>query len=162
MQRRYSRLPFRVPYVPTPEHVVRRMLEIAGAGPGDIVFDLGCGDGRILIIAAKEFGVKKAIGIEIRPDLVEKAKKRIIEEGLVNRIEIYEGDFMDFDISEATIVTLYLLTSANMVLKPKLETELRPGARVVSHEFEIPGWKPRSIAIVDDGYIRHRIYLYIK
>jgi len=162
MQRRYSRLPFRVPYVPTPEHVVRRMLELADAGPDDIVFDLGCGDGRILIIAAKEFGVKKAIGIEIRPDLVEKAKKRIIEEGLENRIEIYEGDFMDFDISKATIVTLYLLTSANMVLKPKLENELRPGARVVSHEFEIPGWKPKSITIVDDGYIRHRIYLYIK
>ncbi len=162
MQRRYARLPFRVPYVPTPEHVVRRMLELANVGPDDVVFDLGCGDGRILIIAAKEFGVKKAIGIEIRPDLVEKARKRVAEEGLEGRVKIYEGDFMDFDISEATVVTLYLLTSANMVLRPKLEAELRPGARIVSHEFEIPGWRPKSVAIVDDGYIRHRIYLYIR
>ncbi len=150
-----------VPYVPTPEHVVRKMLELAGAGPNDIVYDLGAGDGRIVIIAVREFNVKKAIGIEIRSDLVREARRKIKELNIEGRAEIRQEDMFKADISEATIVTLFLLTSVNEKLKPKLESELKPGTRVVSHEFQMPGWKPKIIATIHDGRVSHTIYLYV-
>ena len=150
-----------VPYVPTPEPVVKKMLELAEAGPGDIVYDLGAGDGRIVIIAAKDFHVKKAVGIEIRPDLVREAKRKVQELNLNDRVEIRQDNMFEANISEATIVTLFLLTSVNERLKPKLEAELRPGTKVVSHEFQIPGWKPKVIAVVHDGKVSHTIYLYV-
>ncbi len=150
-----------VPYVPTPEPVVRKMLELAEAGPNDIVYDLGAGDGRIVIIAAREFNVKKAVGIEIRPDLVREARKKVQELNLGGRVEIIQDNMFEANISEATIVTLFLLTSVNERLKPKLEAELKPGTRVVSHEFQIPGWKPKVVAIVHDGRVSHTIYMYV-
>ncbi len=151
-----------VPYVPTPHDVVRAMLRLAGAGPDDIVYDLGCGDGRILVIAVKEFGVKKAVGIEIRDTLYEEALRNIRSAGVDDRAHVIKADFFEVDISEATIVTLFLLTSVNNRLKPKLEKELRPGARVVSHEFTIPGWRPeRTEHVRDSNYLTHTIYLYV-
>ena len=151
----------RVPYVPSPPGVVRKMLELAGAGPDDIVYDLGCGDGRVLLIAVKEFGVKKAVGVEIRDELVREAREKVAKEGLQDRIEVIHGDMFEVDISEATIVTLFLLTSVNDELAPKLERELKPGTRIVSHEFQITGWKPAVLATVYDGATSHNLYLYV-
>jgi len=148
-----------VPYVPTPYEVVREMLRLAKVGKDDVVFDLGCGDGRILITAAREFGAR-AVGIELRKDLVEQCIKNVREAGLEDRILVIEGDFFDFDLSEATVVTLYLLTTVNEKLRPKLERELRPGARVVSHDFEIVGWKPKVSKSIDESYRSHKICLY--
>ncbi|ADV65584.1 protein-lysine N-methyltransferase [Desulfurococcus mucosus] len=152
-----------VPYVPTPYPVVREMLRLAGAGEGDVVYDLGCGDGRILIVAVKEFNVRKAVGVERDSERIKEARRRISEEGIEDRAIVVQGDFFEVDISEATIVTLFLLTSVNEMLRPKLERELRNGARVVSHEFRIPGWKHEKTAEVkDENNLTHIIYLYIK
>ncbi len=148
-----------VPFVATPESVARYMLKLAEVKPGEIVYDLGSGDGRILIIAALEFGAK-AVGIEIRKDLVEKSRRKVKELGLENRVKIIHGDFFEVDISEADVVTLYLLTSVNEKLRPKLEKELKPGARVVSHDFEIPGWKPIKVVEINEDWRSHRILLY--
>lgn len=151
-----------VPYVPTPYPVVRAMLKLAGVGPEDIVYDLGCGDGRILIVATKEFNVRKAVGIELDRERYKIALERVREEGLEDRVRVIHGDFFDVDIREATVVTLFLLTSVNEMLKPKFERELRAGTRIVSHEFRIPGWKPeRVIEVRDDNGLLHTIYLYI-
>lgn len=156
----YSDYSIYVPYVPTPENVVRKMLQIASVKPDDILYDLGSGDGRIVIIAVKEFNVKKAVGIELREDLVNHARRRIRDLRIEDRAVIIHGDMFKIDISEATVVTLFLLTSVNERLKPKLERELKPGARIVSHEFKIPGWRPlREVVFYDEG-IKHVIYLY--
>ncbi|WP_440060213.1 protein-lysine N-methyltransferase [Thermogladius sp. 4427co] len=152
-----------VPYVPTPYPVVREMLKLAGVGPDDIVYDLGCGDGRILIISVKEFNAKKAVGIEKDPERLKEARKNVINNGLADRIVLINDDFFNTDISEATVVTMFLLTSVNEALKPKLEKELRDGTRIVSHEFRIPGWNPAKVVDVkDDNGLTHTIYLYIK
>jgi predicted RNA methylase len=152
-----------VPYVPTPYPVVRAMLKLANAGPGDVVYDLGCGDGRILIVAVKEFNVKKAVGIEIDREKYKLALSRIHDEGIADRALVIQGDFFHVDISEATIVTLFLLTSVNEMLKPKFERELRNGTRIVSHEFRIPGWKPEKVIDVRDEHgLLHTVYLYVK
>lgn len=150
-----------VPYVPTPPPVVRRMLELAEVGPKDIVYDLGCGDGRILLTAVKEFRAKRAVGVEKREDLVKEAKKTISREGLSERIEIIPGDMFEVSIEDATVVTLFLLPSVNDLLKPKLSRELKPGTRIVSHEFKISGWKPIVEEEVREGYVRHKLYLYV-
>lgn len=151
-----------VPYVPTPYPVVRAMLKLAEVGPEDTVYDLGCGDGRILIVATKEFNVKKAVGIELDRERYKLALERIKEERLEERVRVIHGDFFEVDIREATVVTLFLLTSVNEMLKPKLERELRNGARIVSHEFRIPGWRPEKVVEVrDDNGLLHTIYLYI-
>ncbi len=153
---------FSVPYVPTPYAVVREMLRLAGAGPDDIVYDLGCGDGRILIIAVKEFNVKKAVGIEKDPERYKIALENVRKNGVEDRVVVINDDFFNVDISEATIVTLFLLTSVNAALKPKFEKELREGTRIVSHEFRIPGWREKeSLTIRDDRGISHNIYLYV-
>lgn len=148
-----------VPFVSTPEPVVRRMLKLAEVKPGEVVYDLGAGDGRILIIAALEFGAR-AVGVEIRPQLIYEIEKKIKMYNLEDRVKIIHGNFFDVNISEADIVTLYLLTSVNEKLKPKLKRELKPGARIVSHDFEIPGWKPLRVEILPDVWTTHKIYLY--
>lgn len=154
---------FYVPYVPTPYVVVREMLKLANVGPEDVVYDLGCGDGRIVITAVKEFNAKKAVGVEKNLELVKIARKNVRDLGLEGRVEIISGDFFDVDISEATVVTLFLLTSVNEALRPKLERELRDGARVVSHEFRIPSWQEeKRVEVLDENNITHVIYLYLK
>ncbi len=156
-------MPYHVPYVPTPLPVVRAMLKLAETSPDDIVYDLGCGDGRILIIAVKEFGVKKAVGIDKDPDRIEEARKNAEREGVLDRIVLINDDFFNTDISEATVVTLFLLTIVNEALKPKFEKELKDGTRIVSHEFRIPGWKPvKVIDVRDYSGLTHTVYLYVK
>lgn len=153
---------FYVPYVPTPYPVVRAMLKLADTKPQDVVYDLGCGDGRIIAIAVKEFNVKKAVGVEKDKERVKEALTRIENDGLIGRAYVIHGDFFDINISEATVVTLFLLTAVNEALKPKFEKELREGSRVVSHEFRIPGWRHEKIIDVkDENGLTHTVYLYV-
>ena len=153
-----------VPFVPTPLPVARKMLELAGAGPGDILYDLGCGDGRIPIMAVEEFGVEAAYCVEIRRDLASKARHEVERRGLQERVHVINRDMFELDLSDATIVTLFLLTSVNDMLAPKLERELPDGARIVSHEFRVTRWQPVIHATLRerDKHVSHEIYLYIK
>jgi precorrin-6B methylase 2 len=147
------------PVYPTPETVVDKMLTVAGVRPGEMVYDLGCGDGRILIAAAQKFRAR-AVGIEIRRDIYEGTLARVASLGLSDQVHIVHGNALKYDLSPADVVTLYLLTSSNERLKPILEKELKPSARVVSHDFEIRGWKPVTASkMVVDGHA-HMIYLY--
>jgi SAM-dependent methyltransferase len=128
------------PYVPTPLNIVREMLTLGKAGPGDIVYDLGCGDGRVLFTAIEEFKVSHAVGYDLDQEMVEALEKKIRDSGMVESIIVIQSNFMKVDLTQATIVTLYLTTSGNAKLKPKLEAELKSGARVISHDFPIHGW----------------------
>jgi precorrin-6B methylase 2 len=147
------------PVYPSPESVVDKMLTVAEVRPGEMVYDLGCGDGRIVIAAAQKFRAR-AVGIEIRRDIYEGTLARVASLGLSDQVRIVHGNALKYDLSPADVVTLYLLTSSNERLKPILEKDLKPSARVVSHDFEIRGWKPASInKMVVDGHA-HMIYLY--
>jgi len=132
-----------VPYVPTPQNVVDRMLELANVSEDDIVYDLGSGDGRIVITAAQTYGAR-GVGIEIDSQRVQEARKNAEEAGVADLVEFRQGDLFEADISEATVVTLYLLPSVNLKLRPKLFDELAPGTPVVSHDFDMDGWKPEQ------------------
>jgi ubiquinone/menaquinone biosynthesis C-methylase UbiE len=147
------------PYIPTPELVVERMLQAGRVKPGDTVYDLGSGDGRIVIAAAQKFGAK-AVGIEIRPDLCRKATEHIKALGLEDRVRMLEASALRVDLSPANVVTMYLLTSSNERLKPNLERDLKPGSRVVTNEFPIRGWKPAEVIRVKTGNMDHTIYVY--
>ncbi|HML02808.1 MAG TPA: methyltransferase domain-containing protein [Candidatus Bathyarchaeia archaeon] len=154
------------PFVASPFPVVRHMLELAQLKKGEVFFDLGAGDGRTLIMATKDFGAAQAVGIELREDLAEKASTSIRELGLQDRVKIIQRDMFTVDVHAADVVFLYLTTSANEKVKPKLESELRSGARVVSHDYEILGWKPTKTENFCEnpqlGYPSHTIYVYRK
>jgi predicted O-methyltransferase YrrM len=141
------------------------MLVLAELRKGETFFDLGAGDGRSVIMAAQEFGAK-AVGIELREDLVKRALGTIAELGIGDKAQILQADFFNIDLRTADVVFLYLTTSANEKIKPKLESELRPGARIVSHDYEIIGWKPIRIDNFCEnprlGYPSHTIYVYKK
>lgn len=143
------------PYVSTSKDNIRRMLEIERVSADDVLFDLGSGDGRILITAVREFKVKKAIGIEIREDLVNEARTQIRRYNLERNIEIIHGDALHINLSMADVVTLYLTSRGIEILRPKLEKDLKAGTRVVSLSFQINNWKPVKI----DGFW-FKIYLY--
>lgn len=146
------------PVYPSPQSVVDQMLTIAQVRPGEMVYDLGCGDGRIVIAAAQKFKAR-AVGIEIRREIYERTLAKVASLGLSDRVQIVQGNALRYDLSPADVVTLYLLTSSNERLKPRLAM-LKPSARVVSHDFEIRGWKPADIKkMVIDGR-PHMIYLY--
>lgn len=130
-----------VPYVPTPPDVVSAMLKLADAKPGDVVYDLGCGDGRIVIAAAKQYGLH-GVGIDINPERIKEANENAAREGVANLVKFKVGDLYEADIKEASIVTLYLLPDVNMKLRPKLQRDLKPGTRIVSHSFDMGDWKP--------------------
>lgn len=130
-----------VPFVPTPEAVVETMLELAKVGPADVVYDLGSGDGRIVIAAAQKHGAR-GVGIDIDPQRIKEARDNAREAGVADRVEFRRGDLFKANLSEATVVTLYLLSSVNMQLRPKLLRELKPGTRIVSHAFDMGDWKP--------------------
>ncbi len=147
------------PPIPTPEFVVDRMLEAAHIKPGDTVYDLGSGDGRIVITAAQKYGVK-AVGVELRPDLCDKARERIHELGLDDKVSIVQGSALRVDLSGADVVTMYFLTSSNERLRPNLERWLKPGSRVVSNQFPIKGWKAAETVHVKAGSMDHTIYVY--
>ncbi|MBM3291763.1 methyltransferase domain-containing protein [Candidatus Bathyarchaeota archaeon] len=148
------------PYVPTPQPVVRNMLQIAEISSNDIVYDLGCGDGRIIFTAVEIFNAKKAVGFEINPYMIEGIEKKIIEKGLQDKIFIFRKNFMDVDLSEASVVTLYLTSSGNMKLKPKLEVELKSGSRVISYDFPITGWVEINKELSQPAGGSHKMYLY--
>jgi predicted RNA methylase len=148
------------PYIPTPQILVEKMLEAGHVKPGDMVYDLGSGDGRIVITAAQKFGAK-AVGVEIRPDLCRIATERIKSLGLEDRVSMVQGNALRVDLSSADVVTMYLLTSSNERLKPNLEKYLRPGARIVSNEFPIKGWKPvETLRVKSGSSMEHIIYVY--
>ncbi len=142
-----SRLPD-VPYVPTSQAVVDAMLELAKVGKTDMVYDLGSGDGRIPITAARKFGAR-GVGIDINPSLVEQANKNAKEAKVNDKVRFTTGDLFDFDFSAATVVTLYLLPDVNLRLRPILWKQLKPGTRIVSHAFSMGDWKPEETKIVD-------------
>lgn len=145
------------PFVPSPEEVILKMLKVSSIKDGEILYDIGSGDGKILITAAKEFGAQ-CVGIEIRKDLVEESILKIKINNLEDRIRVLNHDVFDIDISDADIVTLYLTNSGNLKLREKLETELNKNTRVVSHDFEIKGWKP--FKVFKGEPLGHTIYLY--
>lgn len=130
-----------VPYVTTPQRVVERMLELADVSDDDVVYDLGSGDGRFVITAAQQFGAR-AVGVEIDSQLVETARSRARLAGVMDRVEFRRGNLFETDLSDATVVTLYLEPDLNLRLRPKLVLQLDPGDRVVSHEFDMGAWTP--------------------
>lgn len=130
-----------VPYVPTPNEVVEAMLKLGGVKKGDTVIDLGCGDGRIVVLAAEKFGAR-GIGYDLNPERIKEANENAARAGVKDRVKFIEKNLFEADIKEATVVTLYLLPSVNEKLKPRLLEELKPGTRVVSHSFQMPDWKP--------------------
>jgi SAM-dependent methyltransferase len=148
------------PYVRSPDHAVQKMLDMAALKPGETLYDLGCGDGKILIAAATKYRVK-AVGVEISDNLARRATDRVKKEGLEDQVTIVHGDFMKTDLSHANVVTLYLVTTANEILRPNLERELRPNTRVVSYDYPIPGWKPIDTSETAGLHgATHTIYLY--
>jgi len=149
------------PYYPTPETVVQKMLEFGGLKPGEKMFDLGSGDGRIVIMAAGKFGAQSA-GVEFDNDLYKQSSEKIKSLGLQNKARIIHGDIMVQDYSSADLVTVYLLPTSNDKVRPMLEKQLKKGTRVVSHDFEFSGWTPvKTEHIDDDGEGRsHTLYLY--
>lgn len=128
-------------FVATPPGVVKAMLEVAKVTPSDLVLDLGSGDGRIAVAAAKEFGAR-GVGIEIDAELIDQARENARKAGVADRVQFLQQDLFQADISEATVVTLYLLPPLNLKLRPRLFNDLRPGTRVVSHAFHMGDWKP--------------------
>ena len=153
------------PFVPSPVVVVQHMLKLAELKPGEVLFDLGAGDGRTVIMAAKTFGAR-AVGVELREDLAKKAMGTIFDSGLAGRVTIVNGDMFSVDLRSADVVFLYLTTSANEKIRPKMEQELKRGARIVSHDYEIIGWKASKVENFCEnpqvGYPSHTLYLYEK
>jgi cyclopropane fatty-acyl-phospholipid synthase-like methyltransferase len=140
--------------------VVRKMLEYADLNPGEIIYDLGCGDGRIVIMAAEEFGAN-GVGVDLNHRLVKEARSKVHEHRMGERVRIIHGNIFDLDLSPADVVTMYLTTGANEKIRPKLEAELRPGARIVTHDFSISKWDYTKNMRFKEGYRTHTIYLYV-
>jgi SAM-dependent methyltransferase len=138
------------PYVPTPQDVVDRMLALAGVTADDVVYDLGCGDGRIVITAAKKYGAR-GVGVDIDPDRIKESEANAKAAGVESRVSFRMQDAMTVDVSPATVVTLYLLSSSNAKLRPILTKQLRPGARIVSHAFGMGDWEPEKTDVFTDA-----------
>ena len=149
-----------VPFVPTPFEVVDRMLEMAEVKKVDVVYDLGSGDGRIVIRAAKKYGAR-VVGIEIDRPLVDLSRAKARDAGVAHLVEFYEQDALNVDLSQATVVTLYMLPEFNARLRPILAQQLKSGARIVSHDFDIEGWVPSKVEKITGGWLhQHAIYLW--
>ena len=147
------------PFVATPQPIVDKMLEIASVKAGEVVYDLGCGDGRILIAAVQRYKAK-GVGVEISERLVRTTTENIRRMNLQDRITIRHGHLLDVDLSDADVVMIYLDTGSNELLKPNLEKFLKPGSRVVSHDFEVRGWKAARVEKINAFNRNHTIYLY--
>ena len=135
-----------IPFVPSPQYVVDRMIEVAEIKKGDVLYDMGSGDGRIVIGAAKKYGIR-AVGIDLNPELVAKARENAKQEGVSHLVEFRAQDGLTVDISEATVVTLYMFKWFNNALRPKLQ-KLKSGSRVIAHDFDIDEWKPTRVETV--------------
>lgn len=148
-----------VPYVPTHERVVAEMLKVAKVGKNDVLYDLGSGDGRIPITAAKQFGTR-GVGVDIDPARVIEARANAVKAGVADKVKFMQQDLFETDIKEATVVTLYLLPDVNLRLRPKLLAELKPGTRVVSHNYDMGDWKPLQTITVKVPE-EHTIYYWV-
>lgn len=152
-----------VPYVPTTDEAVKAMLKLADVKPTDIVYDLGCGDGRIVIAAAKDYGAH-GVGIDINPERIQEAEANAKKVGVEKLVRFEENDLFDADIHQATVVTLFLLGSVNLKLRPKLLKDLKPGTRIVSNTFDMGDWKPdkeMTVGDVNEESLSHRLFLWI-
>ena len=148
------------PYVPTPDDVVDRMLQIAAVGKEDLVYDLGCGDGRIVIAAAKKYGAR-GVGVDIDPQRIAESQANAKKAGVEHLVTFELQDAMKVDLSKATVVTLYLLSTSNMKLRPMLTKQLKPGARIVSHAFAMGDWEPAKVEQFNDSRgIGRTLYLW--
>lgn len=146
-----------VPYVPTPPELVTRMLELAHTRADDIHYDLGSGDGRIVVAAARDFHVKKGVGVDLDPLRIAEANENAKKSGVSDRVTFHRGDLFQMDFKEASVLTMYLLPAINLQLRPKILSEMRPGSRVVSHSFTMDDWEPDAHEVVDG----RNIYLWI-
>jgi tRNA A58 N-methylase Trm61 len=144
------------PFVQTPIEVAKKMIQLADLKPGQVLFDLGAGDGRLVIMAAQQTNAS-AVGVEMRDDLIERARSEIKRLSLEAKARMIHGDLFNVNLKDADVVTLYLTTSGNERLRPKLETELRNGAKVISHDFKVGNWKP---SVVYNELLGHTIYEY--
>ncbi|MEO8682701.1 MAG: methyltransferase domain-containing protein [Vicinamibacterales bacterium] len=152
--------PHLAPYVPTPQDVVDRMLALGKVKKGDVVYDLGCGDGRIPITAAKQFGAR-GVGVDIDPQRIAEANANAAAAGVTNLVTFKLQDAMKTDLSEATVVTLYLLSASNLKLRPILTRQLKPGARIVSHTFSMGDWQAEKVdTFTDAGGRSQTLYLW--
>jgi ubiquinone/menaquinone biosynthesis C-methylase UbiE len=147
------------PYVPSPPNVVEKMLRMAELKEGNILYDLGCGDGRIVIMAAQRFGAN-CVGVELDDGRYHRCVRKVRELQLQGQVKIVHGNAMDISLKDADVVTLYLLTKSNEKLKPNFERDLKPGARVVSHDFSMLGWTPTFVEEVKGSDDSHTIYMY--
>jgi hypothetical protein len=149
-----------IPFCPTPYAVARQMLELAGVGPGDVVYDLGSGDGRIPILAAQEFGCR-AVGVENNYSRWHASSELVRRLGLEQRVEIRQGNFFEADVRPATVVTLYLLTATNGSLQFHLASQLRAGPRVVTVDYPVPGWRAeQEVSVKSENGIADTLFLY--
>jgi ribosomal protein L11 methylase PrmA len=135
-------------YVPTPEPVVEAMLQVANVTKNDVVYDLGCGDGRIPVTAARKYGAR-GVCFDIDPERIKEANANVAKNNVGNLVKVVQGDLFEQDLSGASVITLYLLPSLNVKLMPKLMKELKPGTRIVSHAFDMGDWKPEKELDVD-------------
>ena len=147
-----------VPYVPTPQTVVDEMLKLANVSKGDVVYDLGCGDGRLVITAVKNFGARRGVGVDIDPQRITESNENAKVAGVTDRVRFAVQNLFETDFKEATVVTLYLLPEVNLKLRPKLLRELKPGTRIVSHAFSMGDWEPEKTVTVEPG--GQRLYLW--
>lgn len=153
-----------VPFVPSTDEAVQAMLKLAGVKKTDVVYDLGCGDGRIVIAAAKDFGAR-GVGIDIDPQRIKEANENARKAGVESRVRFEEGDLFEADIHEATVVTLFLLNNVNEKLRPKLLRDLKPGTRLVSNTFQMGDWKAEKVVTLGDAddeeaYLSHTLYFW--
>jgi SAM-dependent methyltransferase len=149
-----------VEYVPTPHHVVAEMLRLAETKREDVVYDLGCGDGRVVIMAAKEYGTR-GVGVDIDPQRIEESRENARQAGVVDRARFLQQNLFETDFREATLVTLYLLPQLNRQLRPRLLSELRPGTRIVSHDFDMGEWYPDKVIRVPGSTYEHTVYYWV-
>lgn len=155
-----ERKPLDVPFVPTKPEVVAEMLRMAEVGKDDILYDLGCGDGRIVITAAQLYGTR-GVGVDIDPERIRESQENAAKAKVTHLVKFMEQDLFKTDIHEATVVSLYLLTSVNLRLRPKLFAELAPGTRIVSHNYGMDSWKPDQSSVVMVNEMTHNIYFWI-
>jgi predicted O-methyltransferase YrrM len=149
-----------VPYVPTPTEVVAKMLSMANVNKKDLLYDLGSGDGRIVITAAREFGAR-GVGYDLNPQRIKESNENARRAGVTNRVRFTQQDLFEADLSGATVVTLYLLPDVNLKLRPKLLRELRPGTRIVSHNYHMGDWQAEAVAEVEVKGTKHYVYSWI-
>lgn len=149
-----------VPYVPTPNEVVVRMLELAKVQKDDVLYDLGSGDGRIVITAAQKYGTR-GTGIDINPERIREANANAQAAGVTDRVQFRQQDLFKTDLSDATVVTLYLLPDINVKLRPQLFRQLKPGTRIVSHDFDMGEWKPERVVQVQGPNRQHTLYYWV-